>query len=199
MGATIRRRPRPEWRPESGPGYDLRQYDRGRPTGLVAVLGWDHGTGRAPGLHGPDVRLFRDRSTLVIEEHRRPGNGVRGVEIRVPVSSCLNATLSDEPGLPGTALVRLVLVVRLGRQATFPVPLWFPPRSRRYLQQLVEEVNGPESGGTARRPPPETVLAPLKVTRAPDDDNWITFRSADDGEAVLPWRSGRETEVGDGG
>ncbi|MDS0133233.1 MULTISPECIES: hypothetical protein [unclassified Amycolatopsis] len=199
MGVTIRRRPRPEWRPEPGPGYDLRQYDRGRPTGLVAVMGWDHGTGKPPGLHGPDVRLFRDRATLVIEEHQRPGNAVRGVELRVPVSSCVTATLDDEPGLPGTALVRLVLVVRLGRQATFRVPLWFPSRSRRFLQQLVDEVSGRAPGRTTRQPAPRPALVPLEVTRAPDDDDWITFRSADEGEAVLPRRPGRENEVGNDG
>jgi hypothetical protein len=200
MGAMIRRRARPEWRPEAGPGYDLRQYDRDRPTGLVAVTGWDHGTTRQPGLHGPDVRLFWDRSTLIIEEHERPESGVRGVGLRVPVTSCVSATLVNEPGLPGTALLRLDLVVRLGRQTTFPVSSWFPPRSRRFLQQLVNEISRrvPESFA-AQAATPETVLAPLAVTRAPNDDDWIIFRSADAGEAVVPRRPEKEHEVNNAG
>jgi hypothetical protein len=164
---------------------------------LVAVTGWDHGTARRPGLHGPDVRLFRDRATLVIEEHPRPGYGARGVEIRVPLSSCVSASVADEPGLPGTALVRLVLVIRLGRQATFPVPLWFPPRSRRFLQQLADDVTRVTPAPTPR-PAPKAVLAPLAVTRAPDDDDWIAFKAADEGEAVLSRHAGHENEVGDG-
>lgn len=199
MGVLSRKRPRPEWRPEAGPGYDLRQYDRGQPTGLVAVTGWDHGAARLPGLQGPDVRMFRERSTLIIEEHPRLGNGVRGVGLRVPVASCVSATLIDEPGLPGTALLRLVLVVRLGRRATFPVPVWFPPRSRQFLQQLVDEIGRNTPRTPQPEPPPHLGLAPLPVTRAPDDDDWISFRSADDGEAVLPRHPGWENEVNDGG
>lgn len=169
--------PKVEWRQENGPGYDLRQYHRGHPTGLVAVTGWDHyGAVRRAGATGPDVRLYRNLSTLVAEEHRRPG-----VRLRLPIQSCVDARLVGEPGLPGTALLRLTLTARFGQATTFTVSLWFPPRSRPFLQGIVDEIVGLKNQPDVVDAP---VLPPLEVAQAPDDKDWVVFRPSDDGEVL---------------
>jgi hypothetical protein len=172
----IRRRPKVEWRQEQGPDYDLRQYQGGRPTGLVAVTGWDHGAVRPAGATGPEVRLYRTLSTLVAEERRRPG-----VRLRLPIQSCVDARLAGEPGLPGTALLRLTLTVRFGQTTTFTVSLWFPPRSRPFLQGIVDEIAGRKGKPDVVDAP---VLPPLEVAQAPDDEDWVVFRPANDGEVL---------------
>jgi hypothetical protein len=183
------RRAKPQWRLESGPGYDLRQYQGGRPTGLVAVTAWDHNElGRPPGAVGPDVWLIRHGSRLVVEEHR-----LGAVRLQIPLRSCVKACLTDEPGLPGAALIRLTLVVRVGRAATFTLPLWFLPQAHVFLRDLVAEILAQTK---PKPPPPRPREAPalplLEVGRAPDHPDWVVFRPADDG--VLVERQERPVE-----
>jgi hypothetical protein len=165
-----------EWRMEPGPGYELRQYQGRRPTGLVAVMGWDNGDNARPvGATGPDVRMTRQYSRLVIEEHRhRPGG--TAVRMQVPLQSCVDAQLAAEPGLPGTALSRFTLTVRLGTQSPFSVSLWFPSTCHPFLQSIVNEIKAAQQ--TMRRTPL------LEVGQAPQDGDWVVFRPADDAGVV---------------
>ena len=173
----LQRRPKLHWRPEPGAGYDLRQYAGRRPTGLVAVTAWDRLDPSRRGVAGPDVRLFREGSRLVVEEHRPLWPGA--LVLQIPLGSCQDAGLAEEPGLPGTALLRLTLVVRVGRVATFTLPLWFAPPAHDFLQDLVEEIR--ECVRPAPPPPAVPVLPPLVVGQAPDHEDWVVFRPAADG------------------
>ena len=171
MRKTSRHRRDVEWRQEHGPGYDLRQYQRGRPTGLVAVLGWHHN--EPTGLRqasGPDVRLWRDHAWILVEEHDR---GRPGAGLRLPVRSIVDARIDEEPGLPGVALLRLTLTARFGHGGVFTVPLWFSAECRLFLRGLVEEVL------QQQRLPPR----PEVTRRAPSGPDWIVFRSASDATA----------------
>lgn len=177
------KRAKPQWRQESGPGYDLRQYQGGRPTGLVAVTAWDHRErGGRHGAEGPDVRLIRQGGRLIVEEHRLSHLGA--LRLHVPLRSCVSAHLTDEPGLPGAALIRLTLVVRVGRAATFTLPLWFAPQAHVFLRDLVAEIMA-KPKPKPKPPPPQSqeasALPLLEAGRAPDHPDWVVFRSADDG------------------
>ncbi|HEV3359301.1 MAG TPA: hypothetical protein VG247_21060 [Pseudonocardiaceae bacterium] len=157
----ILRRHKPEWRYEQGPGYHLRQYEGGRPTGLVAVVNHINATD-ARWIDGIGVRLLLERSRLVIEELRG-----QGTLVRIPRRSCVRAELSTEVGMPGSTLLKLTLTFRLGRDATVRLPLWFPTQGRAsLLQQLVAEVN--------RSP-----------TAAPDNSDWLVFRPVDTDDVVI--------------
>ncbi|HYS42162.1 MAG TPA: hypothetical protein VEO01_41610, partial [Pseudonocardiaceae bacterium] len=68
----IQWRRQPEWRGESGPGYDLRQYVGGRPTGLVATTAWQAPRDESA-VAGPDVWLVRAPTHVVIGEYRNRG------------------------------------------------------------------------------------------------------------------------------
>jgi hypothetical protein len=168
------RRAKPEWRAEPGPDHDLRQYLGGRPTGLVAVVRWNHGEPLPPLAVGPDVRLFRSRSSLIIDGNRDRSGGP-ALRLRLPLRSCVAAQLTDEPGLPGTALVRLTLTVRVG-PGTCTLPLWFPGPNRGVLQRLVAEIEraaaAPPWGGPHPSPgQPEVALPSLPggVSPAPEE------------------------------
>jgi hypothetical protein len=171
----IIRRRKPEWRYEPGRGYHLRQYEGGRPTGLVAVVNHISAT-HAPWLDGVDVRLIRERSRLVIVELRARGDAP-GPQLRIPLRSCVNAELHTEAGLPGSILLRLTLTYRVGRDATATVRLWFPSGGRAFLHRIVSDISGPAEPAPA---PAEPTLSRLPVDRAPDDANWLVFRSVDD-------------------
>lgn len=173
--ATRRQR---EWRVEHGPGHDLRLYDGGRPTRVVAATGWDHGerSDRRTAV-GPDVLLFLADNRIVVAE-RRPGQ--RAVRLQIPLRSCVDASIEEGPGLPGMGLLGLVLTVRMGEAVTFRAQFWFEAAAHSLLRELVGEV-------TAAVPPPmapPATLPPLAVRLAPDHDDWVVFRAADDGVIV---------------
>jgi hypothetical protein len=186
----IPRRRKPEWRYEQGRGYHLRQYEGGRPTGFVAVVSHVSALD-APWLDGVGLRLVWERSRLVVEEPRARGSGPSAL-LRIPLRSCVGAQLSTEVGLPGSTLLRLSIAFRLGREATVRIPLWFPVQGREFLQALVTEINGPGTPAPApsasldQEPDrPAATVAQLPVRRAPDDPEWLVFRSVDDGEVVI--------------
>jgi len=169
----------PEWRHEDGPGYQLRQYQRGRPTGIVATTAWAQppGAGREV-LSGPDVWLVREPTRIMIVERQNTGHGA--VLLRIPLRSCQAITMVDEPGLPGAALVRLTLTVRLGARATVTVLLWLAGGSRPVLEDLARRI---------RVEPTAQVLPRLEVAQAPDDDDWIVFRPSRSSEDVVVRRA----------
>jgi len=169
----------PEWRPEAGPGYELRQYQRGRPTGIVATTAWAQppDSGREV-LSGPDVWLVREPTRMMIIERQHTGHGA--VLLRIPLRSCQDITMADEPGLPGAALVRLTMTVRLGTRATATVSLWLDGGSRPILEDLARRI---------RADAPTTVLPRLAVAQAPDNDDWIVFRPSRASEDVVVGRA----------
>jgi hypothetical protein len=173
----LRRRERREWRPESGPEYDLRQYVGGHPTGLVAAMSWlpeGHGDHRQL-VSGPNGLLIRERNRLVLLEHR--GQGEAAVPMQIPLRSCLDVTLVDEPGLPGHGFVRFVLTGLFGAGATFTVTMRFPHEQRGVLAGIAREVNTADRQAQAANPAPVVRPLPLlDVRQAPDDDDWVTFR-----------------------
>ncbi|MEV6908542.1 hypothetical protein [Amycolatopsis sp. NPDC051071] len=142
--------------------------------------------------------LVRDRALLVITEQSQPGD--LPTMLRIPVARCVAARITTEPGVPGTALLRLTLTVRLGPIALVDLPLWFPAQCRVALQRLVDEVTPPPGVHDRTKPsdPPRAnaaavpVLEPLTVRRTPDNHDWIAFRAGDD-EEVLRIRRDEET------
>jgi hypothetical protein len=186
----------PEWRREDGPGYQLRQYDRGRPTGMVATVLWDnHDDQTREVISGPDVWLVRERHRITVVERRGAGHGM--MRLQIPLRSCRSATLLDEPGLPGEALVRLTLTVSLGSMSTVTMPLWFSCWDRPALERLARLVQVTEQPAVADPRSPQrqpqastsTTLVPLVVDQAPDTDDWIVFG---------PSRSGDDAAIGRG-
>jgi len=168
----------PEWRPEDGPGYQLRQYDHGQPTGRVATVMWDGQDDEAREvITGPDVWLVRERHRITVIE--RQDSDHAAMRLRIPLRSCQDAILLDEPGLPGDALVRLTLTVRVGPAATLTMPLWFSGRDRAALERLAGQIRT-RDGEPARvvEPPsqPSATLVPLVTEQAPDNDDWLVFR-----------------------
>lgn len=183
MGPVLRRRARPEWRIEGGPDYDLRQYVGGRPTGIVAAISWQPETDGAQRqtAAGPDGWLIREPHRLVLIERR--GHGEMPVRMQIPLRSCTEIKLDDEPGLPGRSLVRCVITARFGTGTTFTVTLWFPHEHRYVLAGIARDAN-------ARSAPPPPVagadsLPLLDVRRAPDDQDWVVFRPGPCSEDVL--------------
>jgi hypothetical protein len=170
-----RRRPVVEWRHEPGPGYDLRQYCDGGPTGLVAATSWHPPDEAGPAVReipGHDIRLIVERTRVTLLERRAPGYS--GVRFRVPIRSCVGAEILDEPGLPGAGLIRLNLTVRFGPDVTVTLPMWFPSRERTRLHDLAAHLRN-----CAQPPaPPRSVpsLPVLDVGMAPDTDDWVVFR-----------------------
>lgn len=187
---------RTEWRPEPGPNYELRQYVRGRPTGVVAITAWDdrqHGSPRAM-VSGSDVWLIRERTRLIITERRAGDYGP--VRLQIPLRSCVDASIVDEPGLPGTALLRFTLTVRIGQSGTFTVPLWFPAEHRQILDDLARRIRTgprPEPAPAALEPDrrPVDPLPLLDVAQAPDDEEWVVFRPSRSSDDVLAPRERR--------
>jgi hypothetical protein len=174
FGAAGRKR---QWRPEFGSAHDLRLYEDGRPTPVVAATGWDHGErvgGRV--AHGPQVMLYRETGRIVLVEQRP---GYRAVRMQLPLASCVDASLTESPGLPGMALVGLVLSTRVGESGTCQLSLWFHTTARALLQELVDDI-----AATPAVPPARPTLPPLAVRLAPDEEDWVVFRSADDGVIV---------------
>jgi hypothetical protein len=162
-----------EWRYEPGPGYDLRQYWRGKPTGVVAATMW-HGRTAARKdvleIPGQDVLLIIERSRITVYERCMPGRG--GVRIRLPLRSCVDAQVLNEPGLPGAMLIRLNLTVRIGTGVTLTVPMWFPVEQGTQLYRLVDHLRA-----YAASPNPHELPLPLTDTeQAPDSPDWVVFR-----------------------
>jgi hypothetical protein len=174
-------RRRAEWRYEPGPGYTLRQYWRGRPTGMIAVTTWDEQPAASPHtmVSGPDVCLIHESTQLIVAEHPTDGRGV--VRLQIPMQSCVDALIVDEPGLPGDAMVRLTLTVRVGRNAIVTLPLWFPAEHRPFLDDLTRRIRHDEPACS----PPARSLPLLEVALAPGDDDWVVFRPAASSNDVL--------------
>ncbi|NUT95936.1 MAG: hypothetical protein HOY78_28320 [Saccharothrix sp.] len=188
-----------EWRWEAGPGYQLRQYQGGKPTGLVAVAAWNAPSAVRHVIDGPDVWLIHEPGGITVEERRSGPNAMR---LHIPLRSLMAIDLAEEPGLPGMALVRMTLTAQLGSMGSFTVPLWFPERARPAVDNLIRSLQPtehhvppapvPTPDRVSPRPePPEPGLAPLAVERAPDDDDWVVFRSASADEVVTSRQGGR--------
>lgn len=184
MLRMTRRRPVVEWRHERGPGYDLRQYYKGKPTGVVAATAW-HGLGDArPSVlevPGQDVRLIIERTRITVVE--RSATGYSGARLRVPFRSCVDAQVLDEPGLPGASLVRLNLTVRMGPDAQLTVPMWFDGEHRPQLHQLARRIR--ERPPATVAPPAAPPLPVLDVQQAPDTGDWVVFRAHRSSSEVL--------------
>jgi hypothetical protein len=184
------RRARPEWRHEDGPGYDLRQYVGGQPTGRVAITAWeDDGTGTREVIEGTQVWLVLERTRLTVIERHERGHGA--IRLQIPLRACVEAMLSDGLGLPGSAVIRLTLLARLG-SVTITLPLWFDCRDRPALERLVHVITGDQPSASA--PPsvtarPLPTLSPLVVDQAPDTDDWIVFRPSPSSEDVVSGRT----------
>jgi hypothetical protein len=191
MLRMIRRRRAMDWRHEPGPGYDLREYHWGVPTGWVAVAVRGHG---APGsdvfqIPGHHVLLIIERNWITVID--RSTEGQDGVRLHAPFGSCVDMKIFDEPGLPGTASVRLDLLVHIGLEATVTVPMWFPGEQRPWLDQLARLVLG-------RREPalPQPTAQPLpllEIERAPDTSDWLVFLAHPSSAEVLRPRRNGET------
>ncbi|QFU90767.1 hypothetical protein [Amycolatopsis sp. YIM 10] len=171
-----RRKPRTEWRAEAGPGYQLREYRRGMPTGQVAVIARPELPGAV--AHGPDVWLTCRADRLEIGEHR--GAGREGARLHLPYRCCTELRLIGEPGLPGSAPIRLTLSANLGGGTAFTLNLWFPAVHRPFLEDLARRVAG------RRTPPPRRTLVPLEVSVAPDSPDWLVFRPVPDDGVLAP-------------
>ncbi|MBN6039290.1 hypothetical protein [Amycolatopsis sp. 195334CR] len=178
-----RRRQRAEWRAEPGPGYQLREYHRGVPTGQVAVIAWPERPDAV--ALGPEVWLICRATRLEIGEHR-PG-GQDGARLRLPYRCCTDLRLTNGPGLPGTEPVRLSLSASLGGTTAFTLALWFPAVHRPLLEDLARRLS-------ARRPPAHPApsaeaprkLVPLEVSAAPDTPDWLVFRPGPDDGVLSP-------------
>ncbi|MFC0115516.1 hypothetical protein [Kibdelosporangium aridum] len=166
------------WRRDPGPHHELRLYVRGRPTGLVAITAWEQ-PGPQQVAAGTDVWLICEPTRFIVAERLedRPG----AVRLQIPLRSCADATLTDEPGLPGNGVVRLSLTVRIGQSVSFPLSLWFPVVYRPLLEGLVQRVQ-PVTPVAAQ---PIEHLPVLQVEQAPDHPDWIVFRPAHGSEDVV--------------
>jgi len=174
---------------------ERRQFPRGRPTGMVAVTEWQRTTSPQTMVSGPAVCLIREPTQLIIAEH--PTDGRDAVRLQIPLPSCVNALIVDEPGLPGDAMVRLTLTVRIGKDAIVTVPLWFPAEHRPFLDDLTRRIRSgeptcPSPPEPVCRPPAEPVRQPpagslplLEVALAPGGDDWVVFRPAASSNDVL--------------
>lgn len=164
------------WRPEQSPGHDLRMYEGAEPTPVVARAAWD--LSDEPGARvarGPDVWLVRAANRIQLLESRPARQAVR---MQLPLASCVDAALEEGPGLPGIGLLRLSLSVRMGDVVSCQLRLWFHATAHALLRELVDEI-------TAVPPPTEpATLPPLTVRLAPDHEDWLVFRAADDGVIV---------------
>jgi hypothetical protein len=164
-----------EWRHEPGPGYDIRQYFAGQPTGLFAKI-TQHGPD-VTRIPGEQVELIVDAARLSVLDWRGPGHDV--VRLEIPLESCMDIQVLDESGLPGTAPVRLDLTFRFGPDGTVTVPMWFPGEQRAWLQDLKRLIR--------KRPvaPPAQGLPVLDVELAPDTGDWVVFRAQQSSTEVL--------------
>jgi hypothetical protein len=169
---------RTQWRSETGPGYDLRQYVRRRPTGLVAVVRPADSVRDA--ISGPDAWLLREPNHVVIEEHRDQGATRTG--LRIPLRSCTGMTIDDEPD---RTLVRLTLTARVGDGASLRLSLRFHRPDRWFLRELAAQVNG---GRQPVAPERTDVLPLLEVEQAPDDEDWVVFRAGPSSDEILRGR-----------
>jgi hypothetical protein len=172
--ASAARRGR-HWQADQAPGHDLRMYEDGRPTAMIAREAWDlSGEPGARVAHGPELSLLRAANRLVVMES---GSAGRSVRMQLPLESCVDAAMEEGPGLPGMGLVCLNLSVRMGDGGSCRLRLWFHNSAQALLRELVDEIAGAESAAES------ATLPPLAVRLAPDDD-WIVFRSAEDGVIV---------------
>ncbi|HEU5470845.1 MAG TPA: hypothetical protein VFV67_09345 [Actinophytocola sp.] len=174
----------------------MRQYRRGRPTGVVAMVAWDSrfGTSPRPVAHGPDVWMVLEPRQLTIAERTDQGHGQ--ARLYIPLRSCSDVALLDEPGLHGSSLVRLTLTVRIGQGPSFTLPLWFPTDARPVLEDLARRVRtqAPPSSEEPTRPSPKRTwtrtgrtVPLLEVEAAPDDADWVVFRpSVSSAEVLIP-------------
>jgi hypothetical protein len=168
----------PRWHAETGQDFDLREYRGGKPTGRVAnirTLG-DH-VQRVPGKH---VQLVIDRRQVTVVEHAER----KGVLLRAPWRSLVDARLHDEPGI---ARLRLELTVRVG-VSVLPVSLWFDAAWRAELTRLVDHI-GRLAQEVAQALPRSTELDDrlqlLDVRCAPPNDEWLAFLPGDCSTEVL--------------
>lgn len=121
------------WRAEHDGGAVFRWYERGSPTGHVAVAAWDEPGDSGKALAGHGVWLLRHPSRISVGE--RLPDGRAGSRFDVPLSAC-RAELAED----GDAL-RLTLTARFAR-AEVVVPLWFPRQCRPHLEPLIDRSTG---------------------------------------------------------
>jgi hypothetical protein len=195
----------PIWRRRT----ERRQFRHGRTTGMAAATRWDEQQAMSPQtmVSGPDVCLIREPAQLIIAERPTDGRGV--VRLQIPLRSCVEAQIVDEPGLPGDAMVRLTLAVRIGKDAVVTVPMWFPAEYRPFLNDLTRRIRSGEPANPPAGPacpplaepacpppgepacqPPAGSLPLLEVALAPGDDDWVVFRPAASSNDVLVPRAG---------
>jgi len=162
------------------------QYRRDRPTGTAAVTERDEQRATSPQtmVSGPDVCLIHEPTQLIIAE--RSADDWGAVRLQIPLRSCVDAMIVDEPGLPGDTMVRLTLAVRIGKDAIVTVPMWFPTEHRPFLNDLTRRIRS----GEPACPPPAGSLPLLEVALAPSDDDWVVFRPAASSNDVLIPRAG---------
>jgi hypothetical protein len=162
----------PRWQVESGPDYDLCEYQGGQPTGRVAVMSW-------PGdflerVKGHHVWLLGEKSRVTIAERRDPG--LLAVRLQVPLRSCVDAKVVGEPGLPR---VRLDLTIRMGG-GTFTIPLWFSSAERPVLEGFIGRIrrltDQAEPSPSARFPQPISAEPPRHLRAESATDRPVTVK-----------------------
>lgn len=130
---TVRRRRDSGWRAESDSAAVFRWYERGSPTGHVAVAAWEEPDEVGRTLSGHGVWLVRGASRITIGE--RLENGRIGSRFDVPLSACRSVELVEE-----VDSLRFTLTARLGPGPGVSVPLRFPIACHRHLCDLVAAI-----------------------------------------------------------
>lgn len=188
------------WRRVTEPGFPFRWFLDGRPTGHVATVSWDERFDQANAVvDGPSARLTWSSGRLTITEHVATGR--IGTRLQIPLRACVHASITDEPGVPGTAAVRLTLVIKMGGDCDAEVRLRFDGVDRPMLDALVRSIErrsepAPHHTPGHRRPTPRKqgpTLPRLRVRRVPDDHEWVVFRPMSTTDDVLEPEPRRET------
>ncbi|GLZ43590.1 hypothetical protein [Actinokineospora sp. NBRC 105648] len=200
------------WCQEDGAGYDVREYNGGKPTGLHAISWWH--ADAFTRVRGSNFWLLGLPDRIVIADQA----DAHGARTQIPRAAWVDAHLVDDPGQPR---VRLDLTVTL---AGVPVtlPLWFNTEHRDELLLLVDEVGLvrdspgggprhalPHAPGPSAVAPPEPAAPPpvdtaepraakvvaartepgevplLAVRVAPCTDDWVVFRPGECSDEVL--------------
>ena len=172
------------WHEEPGQEFDLREFVGRTPTGRVAFVRMiDEQPQQLPGKH---VRLVVDRRQVTIVELREP----KGVVVRIPWKSFVDAGLHAEPGI---ARLRLDLAAQLG-VTVVRFALWFDAAERSRLDRLVAQINRYADTPPVTRPTQSsaspasdtTAEVPLLDVRcAPPLNDWLVFLPGDCSAEVL--------------